>query len=174
MLRFFAAESDEVAVLRAIILGRRAWVAAEDLRASPGVLAGLESAGWITPWDRDALGTLLVPGSWTLTSWAAEVLGVELDETPFAEVPFWVATGNASVSVVQPPQERTVPLRHPERVVDTHPGPEYLVDDDGEPITIAGVPVEIDPRLKGRREPSATGRRRTHPRRRKATRGRST
>jgi hypothetical protein len=161
-------------VLRAILQGRAAWSSDASLRREhgEGALSALHAEGWIAPWTIDLAGRPVRPRCWTLTSWAAAEIGVELDERPCppgedAGVPYWVESGDASGPFLC----RTVPgqvrIRFPERVPDPRPAPgvEYLVDVESGATTedpelaakVLGVPARIDPRLGKKRRPPRTG-----------------
>jgi hypothetical protein len=122
-----------------------------ELIASPGEIDGLISAGWLEAWVGIVGGPAL-----TLTPLAAHRLDVELDEFDWDETPSWVRAGTADHAVVIPRHQRCgVPLPYPERVVDlasVRPV-EYLRDEtwSDEPVTLWGMPVPIDPRVRGKR-----------------------
>lgn len=156
----FELREEEVAVLGRIIGGRRAWVAG----LGGTVVERLVEVGFVVRWERDAWGRSLVGGPYTtLTPWGAERLGVELRERHWVrwdhysdhyervlvEEPYWArVNGHTRSSFVLPHQARQCGLDYPELVPDPAPGPEYLVNEDGKPITfLGGYKARIDHRL---------------------------
>lgn len=155
----FGLGEDEVAVLGRIVGGRRAWVAG----IVGSVMERLVEVGFIVQWERDAHGRELKGGPYiTLTPWGAERLGVELrerhyvrwerhethNERFFVEELYWAWVGIPQRPFVFPHQARQSSLEYPELVPDPAPGPEYLTDEDGEPILLfRGYKARIDHRL---------------------------
>lgn len=150
---------EDRAALETIVKCRRAWLAG---LAEP-IMRRLIEAGFAVLWDRDAHGRLLVGGPYiTLTPWGAERLGVELrerhyirwerhethSERLFIEELYWARVGIPQRPFVLPPQARQSRLDYPDLVPAPVPGPEYLTDEDGEPILLfRGYKARIDPRL---------------------------
>lgn len=116
-------------LLRAIIAAPNAWPTpsqlAQDLgwelSATVDLLADLDVAGWVVVWDRDEGPSV------TLTSLAAERLGVHLVETGPEEEPRWWPVGDP-----EPPAPRAKNVCAKEDsaqldfVVDPTPGPQDL------------------------------------------------
>lgn len=122
-----------------------------ELIASPAEIDGLVDGGWLEPW----LGIVGGPAL-TLSPLGAYRLDVELDEFDWDETPSWVRMGTADHAVVIPRHQRCgVPLPYPERVPDRLPSVEveYLRDEQWSdaPVTLWGMPVPIDRRVKGKR-----------------------
>lgn len=154
---------EEWAVLEAIVRGRRAWVAG----LAELVVGRLVEAGFVVVWSSDAWGHELVGGPYaTLTPWGAERLGVELRERHWVkwvhtashhervlvEEPYWARVNSRPHGpFVLPHQARQCGLDYPELVPDSAPGPEYLADEEGKPITFfGGYRARIDGRLHRR------------------------
>jgi hypothetical protein len=151
---------ESMAVLVAVVAGPgcktghpgTAWTPRIDLEKEHG--AGqvdlLIGSGWLDVWEGVIGGPLV-----TLTPLAAARLNVELDEFDTDETPGWVASGEAEHPVRVPPLRYHVPLPYPERVVDKSSVPpvEYLRDEawSDEPVTLWGMPVPIDHRIRGKR-----------------------
>jgi hypothetical protein len=135
-----------------IVSGTEAWTSAGTLAAAghgPEALAALAAEGLIARWDLPAPHGR----QWTLTPLAAYLLGVRLDGAPrWDPRPLNVTRRRACRSRCDRGYCR---LRYPERVPDTAPGPEYLVDPVSErPVRLFGeraVLVVIDRRLRGKR-----------------------
>ncbi len=155
------------AACAAIIGAPEAWSRLEDLADHAEALVELLALGLVVLWERPDYPAV------TLTPWGAFVLGVEIDEEwrdgveereeqpldrPLVrvhltervkvETPVWVRAGQADHPVRLPRHARIgSTLVRPELVPDERPGPEYLTDDAGQPVTVLGVPVRIDRRL---------------------------
>jgi hypothetical protein len=150
---------EEQAALEAIIRNRRAWIAGLGVE----VVERLVVAQIVVLWATDSQGRPLEGGPYaTLTPYGAEQLGVELRERRWIkwvhqagyhermliEEPYWVRIGRPQRAFVLPGQARQCGLDYPELVPDPAEGPEYLVDEEGSPITLlGGHEVVIDPRL---------------------------
>lgn len=156
----FGLSPEECVALGKILKGRRAWISglAEPARGD------LVRAGYIVLWTTDKRGRVLEGGPYaTLTPWGAERLGVELRERRWVkwihnhdrcervliEEPYWAqVTNRLPRSFVLPHQAHQCGLDYPELVPDPAPGPEYLVDEEGAPVTLlGGYKARIDYRL---------------------------
>lgn len=125
----------------------------------PGeLLDDLVVGGWLEPWEGIVGGPAL-----TLTPLAAARLEVELDEFDWDETPSWVRAGTSDHPVIIPRHQRCgAPLPYPEQVVDPRSARErqlltfddrdssdYATDhDEGEPVTLWGMTIPIDERIK--------------------------
>jgi hypothetical protein len=139
----------EVLRLRGVLDGRRIWKSARYLARlgiGAAMLHALEAAGTAQRWERDCRGKPFKSVWWTLTPWGAEALGLGVDEDKHG-VPRWVkgeAEGPFRI------RQQFAPLKYPNLIPDPRscPPPRYLLDPGtGEPISIMGREVPIDPRL---------------------------
>lgn len=156
---------------------RRAWSMVETLRAdghAGETLASLETTGLVDHWSHPSGPAV------TLSPWGKFVQDVEILERPTTvqeeatdrdelgkRVRVKVAREDVELFWGKEDPSRRRPFRLPRRrrefstplpelIPDPGPGPEYLLDDDGEPVQLfaalftgTGFPVEIDHRLGG-------------------------
>lgn len=146
-------------VVALIVAGRLAWARVRTLarKGHPRTeIDALVRAGLVAVWSvDDGHGFLVV----TLTPHGAEALGVTIVEEGRDDHPRW-ARVDAPVrpdrirrdKFGRSPERR---LRLPEEFVPAPPGPELLLDEDGEPVKVCGVKVTIDRRLGRRRRTCA-------------------
>lgn len=159
------------AVCLVIVSAPEAWANFSDVIELCGEDAVKHAAdvGAIVLWDRPDFPVL------TLTPWGAECVGVEIDEVwrpgweereeweprrpakqptvhydrTMIETPIWVREGLGSPSVRLPKHVRIgVTLVRPDLIEDEPTSPEYLTDDEGQPVTVFGQPVKIDRRIR--------------------------
>lgn len=145
---------------------RRAWIYCDTLLErghTLETLAGMEAPGWLVAWDLPDGRAL------ALTPWAAEGLGLVMDErmegggAVVEEVPYWRACDrDARTGLDILPHSpihlrrraRTYELLLPDRVPDPVSGPLYVLDfetgetttDPGKAMKVQGVPVLVDKR----------------------------
>jgi len=142
------------AALTAIIGGRRAWSPAAGLERRFGVkvFVALLTAGWVVAWSVDAQGRKLRARSWTLSGWAAERLGVSIHErAPDCDgigVPYWARAGDDQEADAR---SHSIALGSPNRIPDpkARDATRYLLDEDGEPVTLFGGRVPVGRRAFG-------------------------
>jgi hypothetical protein len=139
-----------ISVIQAILVGKRAWTSAAQLRNRFGApaLAELAAAGKIVGWDTDPAGKKLRAPSWTLTPWYASSLGVSIAETPDplgCGVPYWTAGDVAEF-------RRRIGLGAPRLRPGPTPKARVARSESGEVIMLWGMGIPVDPRLgpKGR------------------------
>jgi hypothetical protein len=171
---------DGRAALEAIVTGAEAWSMVGALEAAghgTATLAGLEAAELVERWERpDGQAVTLTPWGQFLCDRAIlervallredkieedgggrrVVVKVEVEDVRL----FWGREGQEACGPVRLPRRRhEFRLPYPDLRAAPGPGPEYLLDDDGEPVRlfarlydgtpVEGVPVEVDRRLKG-------------------------
>lgn len=163
----FSPLEGSLAVLRAIVEAPRPWC--PEVGLDDAALEALVALGVVLRWPPPVVGTMELPQPLvTLTAWGAWGCGVEVVESD-REVPRWGEIRedgrrrDDGKPIRVPPTDRQVRLPLPALVADLRPGPdpdadepEYLRDEwSGEPVALfagedgAGVPVVVDPRLKG-------------------------
>lgn len=161
-----ALTDDHWAILRTIVGNRVAWTAWDRLESRYGadLLEELQWLDLVTRWTLATLEDVV-----TLTEWGQHVLDVELDERLevvlgyHVEVPYWVEAGKQSAAVVLPRYPKEVRMPFPELApapdpipvpIDPLTGKPLVTDEEsGEPVTLLGRSVTIDPRLKGAPHP---------------------
>lgn len=140
-----SADLSTIPAITEIIRNSKAWIKISDL-SEPASVATLVANGVLSLWPELE--------SVTLSVLAASVLGVRIEE--FNEIPRWVSesyvTPSHTVSRVRISRgEKLIHMIHPNYVVDRRPGPlEVLINQEGDPVTLWGQVVRIDPRLRAR------------------------
>lgn len=177
---------DGRAALEAIVTGQEAWSMLGQLLAvghTEATLAGLEAAELVERWERpDGQAVTLSPwGKFLCDREILErvtllredkteddaigrrvVVKVEVEDVRL----FWGREGQEPTGPVRLPRRRhEFRMPYPDLRAAPGPGPEYLLDDDGEPVRLfarlydgtptEGVPVEVDRRIKGKGVPKA-------------------
>jgi hypothetical protein len=139
--------------LRALIAVRKAWA---PRSAVNGRLPRLLELDLVELWESDALGQPLEGGPYlSLMPHGADVMGVELVEHGDGSEPTWRPIPDlppdARINRRRPLRLRPPWLSNhisfPETIPDPGPGPPELLDDEGAPVVLLGVPIRLDPRL---------------------------
>gem|GEM_PF-1920401 len=132
--------------LDAIVAGRLAWSTAKELARlghTAETLEALEAAGLVERWE------LPKELAWTLTSWGAFKLGLEIVEVGREEDPRWGTQADVVKYHRVFRQRGHYEMKYPELLCDPAPGPDVLIDPiSEEPLVLFGRTVVIDKRLK--------------------------
>lgn len=164
MVRSEDLSGEQRAVLDAIVAGKLAWSSEIEITLHLGcldpdellrVLGEVVGLGLVVPW------VLYGETQYTLTPWGAVALDVHILERTvivgeeLEEDPYWAETTQEPRSIHLP--KRRHEIRWP--WMDELPDPEtvkrsgeVLCDEDGEPVTVLGMPVPVDPKLKGAKQ----------------------
>jgi hypothetical protein len=172
---------DGRALLEAIMTGQEAWSMVAALEATghaAGTLAGLVAAELVVPWDRpDGKAVTLTPWGQFLTDREihervtllreekVEENGAGRRVTIKVEVEdvrlFWGREGQEASGPMRLPRRRhEFRMPYPDLRAAPGPGPEYVLDEDGDPVTLfarlydgtptEGVPIVVDKRIRGK------------------------
>lgn len=180
--------------LSLILAAPEAWVTQDTLEAAGvpvAELEGLEAEGLLVRWPlpKGLAWTLTPWGVWVADTRIVEkpvrgplravkrkrehpqlgklkyVRDTALDTPHFAEGRFDMESDGRDLPQVKIPRHaHECPLDFPELVPDPLPGPEFLEDEEGEPVRLFGeraVTVRIDKRIKGKRAKTTKAKRRT-------------